>query len=181
MIHPNEVKKIVLIGFKAVGKSALGRELAKQLILSFVDLDEKIEQTFFQENGLKLTCRQIMLKFGQEAFRQHEHETLKQILASGQTEVIAAGGGMPMFNPNRQLVKAHNVIQITAPKNIVFERIMISGRPAFFPENTPPLRSFHKIWAERQPIYDSLAKIVINNDDSLQNGVEKLKQSIKTL
>ena len=86
-----------------------------------------------------------------------------------------------MFEANRQLIKNHSVIQITAPKNIVYERIMRNGRPAFFPSGEPPLRSFNKIWAERQPVYASLSEIVINNDGDLQKGVEELKKVINDL
>ncbi len=166
---------IILIGFKSVGKSAVGKELAKQIGLPFADLDEELQKANLKNTGEKLNSRQIMLKIGQQAFRELEHLTLKEMLINLPDSVIALGGGAPMHEPSRELIAAHNAVLVEAPKNIVFERIMINGRPAFFSPDESPLESFNRIWEERAPIYEQLAKIKINNSGNLQHAVDQIK------
>lgn len=171
-------KHIILIGFKCVGKSVIGRELAKQMGRKFIDLDEEVQKLYHDRRGEKLTCRQIMLKHGQAAFREIEHAALKIALDTNEALVLSLGGGTPMHPKNHELIKGQIVLQITAPKNIVYERIMVSGRPAFFPPDKHPLTSFKLIWAERQPVYDRLSEVKIDNSKSVQSAVESIKSLI---
>lgn len=172
------MKHIILIGFKSVGKSAIGKELARQTGKPFVDLDEEVEKAFAENNGQHLTCRQIMLKDGQEAFRKLEHNALKQILQSTDDSVIALGGGTPMLKANRALVLEHKAIQITAPKSIVYERIMVNGRPAFFSPDEHPLESFNRIWEQRSKVYNELSKIKVENSGTIESAVQKIKSIV---
>lgn len=174
-------KHIILIGFKNVGKSAIGSELASQIGRQFVDLDEQIQKNYALKNSAHLNCRQIMLKEGQKAFREMEHEALKQVLCEKQPAVIALGGGTPIYEKNNPLLKGHQIIQITAPKAIVYERIIINGRPAFFSPDEHPLESFNRIWDEREGIYNSLSKIRIDNSKSVREAVNLIKPLIKNL
>ena len=174
-------KHIILIGFKCVGKSVIGRELARQLECRFIDLDEEIEKSYFRKNDKNLTCRQIMLSEGQDAFRKLEHEVLVKVLKLPVFGVISLGGGAVMYKPSRELIVTHTVIEVTAPKNIVFERIMVRGRPAFFSPDEHPLDSFNRIWQERAPVYSQLTKYKINNSGSLQQAVDEIKSIINQL
>ena len=168
-------KHIILIGFKSVGKSAIGKELAKEIGKNFVDLDDEVQKAYALANSENLNCRQIMLKIGQEKFRQLEREVLEKVLQSSGQSVISLGGGTPTLEYNRKLISPHAVIQITAPKNIVYERIMVNGRPAFFSPDEHPLDSFNRIWEERSKIYDGLTKIKIENAGSLDDSVKAIK------
>ena len=67
-------KSIILIGFKHVGKTVIGRALADQLKWPFRDLDEAIEQLFTKETQAHKTCRQIMKAHGSAYFRELEKE-----------------------------------------------------------------------------------------------------------
>lgn len=171
-------KHIVLTGFKSAGKSAIGIELAKELGKPFVDLDQEIQKAFIKENKESLNCRQIMLKIGQENFRKLEGQVLAKVLQRADQSVIALGGGAPMFEPSRKLIAAQFTIQITAPKNIVFERIMVNGRPAFFSADEHPMDSFNRIWDERAKVYDQVSVAKISNNGSIIEAVEKIKAII---
>ncbi len=171
-------KHIILIGFKSVGKSAIGRELAKHIAKRFVDLDEEMEKAYNKSEGVSLNCRQIMQKEGQQFFRTLEHKVLESVLSITEASIIALGGGTPIYENNDELLKQHTLIQITAPKNIVYERIMVNGRPAFFSPDEHPLESFNKIWAERQEKYNQLSKVKINNLGSIQQAVGEIKNLI---
>jgi shikimate kinase len=172
------MKHLILIGYKSVGKSAIGRVLANEARMNFIDLDEELEKIYKEKHGIASNCRQIMLKIGQEAFRELEHQALKVALSSPSHTVISLGGGTPLRLDNKTLIKSHMIVQITAPKNIVFERIMINGKPAFFPEDEHPLISFNRTWKDRTMIYDALTNIKVDNSGSLNEAVRIIKEKI---
>ena len=158
-----------------MGKSAIGRELAKQINRPFLDLDDEVQKAYAEAKGENLNCRQIMLKIGQPNFRLLEREVLEKILQQPSRSVISLGGGAPTLEHNRQMISQHSVIQIIAPKSIVYERIMVNGRPAFFSPEEHPLDSFNRIWDERTKIYEGLTAAKIDNSGSVEEAAEKIK------
>ena len=172
------MKHIILIGYKSVGKSAIGRELAQRAGMCFIDLDEEMEKLYAAKSGVSANCRLIMLNIGQDAFRELEHKALKSVLESTVSSVVSLGGGTPLLAKNKRLIRNHIVVQITAPRNIVFERIMINGKPAFFPAEEQPLVSFNRTWDDRAEIYDSLASIKVENSGSLNEVVRLIREKI---
>jgi shikimate kinase len=91
-------QNIALIGFMAVGKSAVGRNLAKRLQRRFVDLDRLIEKV----EGKKV--REIFAEKGEPFFRQLEKRTLAETLQKG-GQVLATGGGVIMDDENLALLR----------------------------------------------------------------------------
>ena len=87
----------------AVGKSAVGRNLAKRLYKHFVDLDRMIEK----RAGLKV--REIFDAKGETYFRELEKQTLADVLKlPGQ--VIATGGGVVMDEENLRLLREKTLL-----------------------------------------------------------------------
>lgn len=167
---------IILIGFKHVGKTVLGKSLAQSLGLPFIDLDSAIEQ--HEGNPTHLSCRTLMQIHGEAYFRQLETTILTQVLQTKEA-VIALGGGTPLQEVNQRRMQGHQLIQITAPPQVVFERIMLNGVPAFFPTDRSPLEAFNELWAQRQKIYQQLTSLVIENQGTIAQGTEKLRQVLK--
>jgi len=89
----HQTNKIFLLGFMGSGKSTTGKKLASHLNWSFIDLDEKIEQT----TGMEI--RDIFSEKGEAFFRKIESDTLKG-MASESNAVISTGGGTPCFGDN---------------------------------------------------------------------------------
>src|SRR5581483_6571307 len=82
----------------AVGKSAIGRTLAKKLRRRFVDLDALIEKS----EGMKV--REIFTQKGESYFRRLEKRVLEEVLARD-GQVIATGGGAVMDEENLRLLR----------------------------------------------------------------------------
>lgn len=80
---------IVLIGFQGVGKSFLGRKLAREWEMDFVDTDEEIKKEF--EN--RCSMREIHIDLGEKKFRELEKRIVERVLGVKNT-VIATGGGV---------------------------------------------------------------------------------------
>lgn len=87
----------------AVGKSAVGRNLAKRLQLHFVDLDRLIEKV----EGKKV--REIFAEKGEPFFRQLEKRTLAEALQNA-GQVLATGGGAIMDDENLALLREKTIL-----------------------------------------------------------------------
>src|SRR2546425_9509828 len=111
----SEKNPIILIGFKHVGKSCLGKALAIKLKRDFIDLDVVLEARYFELTGEGLNCRRIVHQHGIEYFRKLEATVLKEVM-SKKPGVLAVGGGTPLTPENQQLISQGTVIQIKARK-----------------------------------------------------------------
>lgn len=83
--------KIFLIGMPGSGKTTLGKRLAKEMLLPFVDLDKEIEK----REGKSV--QQVFAENGEDYFRQVESKELTAWAGSSKSFVMATGGGTPCF------------------------------------------------------------------------------------
>jgi len=110
-------QNIALIGFMAVGKSAVGRILAKRLGRRFVDLDRLIEKS----TGMKV--REIFAQMGEAYFRELEKQTLAQVLAK-HGQVIATGGGVVLDDDNLALLREQTLlVGLSASTETILKRV----------------------------------------------------------
>ena len=101
----------------AVGKSAVGRDLAKRLGRRFVDLDRLIEKNA----GMKV--REIFAQKGEAYFRQLEKQTLAQLLTQ-EGQVIATGGGVVLDDDNLALLREKTLlIGLSASSEVILRRV----------------------------------------------------------
>lgn len=111
------MKQVLLIGFMGAGKSTVGKLLAEQLQVDFVDSDEVI----VKKAGM--TIAEYFEKNGEAAFRQLETDTLKEL--AGKPGIIATGGGIVTGQGNRDALKeVHNVVFLKADPLVSLDRIM---------------------------------------------------------
>ncbi len=163
---------IILIGFKHVGKTTIGRHLAKALNKRFIDLDREVEMLHKKYFLEIFSCREIMQSHGEHYYRQLESEALHLALKLPAC-VISLGGGTTISQSNQDLLKPYRLLHIVAPRGIVFERIMIEGRPSFFDANEDCYTSFSRLWDERSETYRKLAAFTINNNHSIDHAVNE--------
>ena len=79
-------KNIVLIGMMGSGKSSIGKFLSKKLNLTFIDIDQKIEES----EDSKIS--EIFTKYGEDYFRKIEEKISLKSLKS-ENSIISLGGG----------------------------------------------------------------------------------------
>ena len=112
------MKHIILMGFMGAGKTTVGKELAKALSCEFIDTDEKIEC----EQGRKIS--DIFEKDGEQAFRDMETDLLKRLQDSTETFVLSIGGGMPVREENRVLLRSiGTVVYLKTSKEEIIRRV----------------------------------------------------------
>ncbi len=115
-------KPIVLVGMMGVGKTSVGRALARKLDVTFTDLDHYIEKKVF------LPVSEIFALLGEEYFREAEEKALAELLDEA-PKVIALGGGAFISENNRMLIKQKAIsIWLTADMETILERVSRNDR-----------------------------------------------------
>lgn len=132
-----------------------------------MDLDDEIVRAHALDCEGEQSPREILNAHGEAFFRELEHRVLETVLEAQEPRIVALGGGTPMMEQNRALTDGHRIVHITAPRSIIFERIMINGKPAFFPQEKDAFDHFQELWAERLPVFESIADITVNNEGSV--------------
>lgn len=122
---------IILTGFRAVGKTTLGKALAKELNEPFYDLDALLANQFEKEFGRSLTAPEIFDKCGPYFFRQLEYRALLN-LEGQEGGVIALGGGTLVYRESRKFARyLGKQIYLFASKKTLWERNVNKGLPRF--------------------------------------------------
>lgn len=157
-IHMN----IVFIGFASCGKSATALEISRRLRLRFIDIDREIETRYARTHTKKLNYRDIIRQEGMPFFFDMEHAVLTALeQVSGC--VIAPGGGAPMREQNRELLKRLGIIiYLRTDPAVLFERMQTKGLPLFLRED-PSMEHLESLWRARHAVYAQLADHMIDN------------------
>ncbi|WP_302847299.1 shikimate kinase [Arthrobacter sp. ok362] len=146
---------MVLIGPMAVGKSAIGQQLAQHLGCAFVDTDALV----VAQHG---TIAEIFASRGEHAFRELEARAVAQAIeaAQGSTAVISLGGGAVLDSGTQQLLGRCTVVYLECDAETVAERIARnSGRPLLAGD---AMGRWRTLFATRQPVYERLADLVLD-------------------
>lgn len=145
------MQNVILIGFMGAGKTTVGKVLAKRSSLAFADTDQLIEAKAGQ------TISAIFKEQGEAAFRQLETALLRNLLSEGLPAVYSVGGGLPMQEENRALLRQlGTVIYLTIKPDTVLERLKgDTTRPLLSGENVRE-RVEQLLWL-RDPVYRETA------------------------
>ncbi|MDA8694202.1 MAG: shikimate kinase AroK [Pseudomonadales bacterium] len=152
------LKKIFLVGPMGAGKTTIGRHLATELSLPFIDTDHEIEERC----GANIPW--IFDVEGEEGFRLREHKVLDDICQSSPA-VIATGGGIIMRDDNRALLKEHGVaVYLHAT---VKQQLTRTGKDRSRPllNKGDPKTVLTDLMAIREPLYREVAKSVFPTDN----------------
>lgn len=113
-------KFIFLIGYMASGKTTLGRALADDTGIGFVDLDDLVAE----REGM--SAAEIFATRGELSFRQSESDALRSVLTAfaGNGAIVACGGGTPCFCGNMGLMNANGLtVWLDPPTEVILRRL----------------------------------------------------------
>lgn len=145
---------ISLIGLPAVGKSTVGRRLARRLGFEFADCDSLLEQRFQQR------IREFFEAEGEERFRDAEAAMLDELVA-GSRRVIATGGGAILRADNRQLLRQHTTcVYLRAHPEALLTRLQRDTKRPLLQVPDPAGR-LRELSAERDPLYREAAVLEV--------------------
>jgi shikimate kinase len=142
--------KIFLIGMPGAGKSTLGRQLANELGVTFLDLDSEIES---RQNK---SVQQLFAEDGEDHFRITESRILREWLASPIDYVMATGGGAPCYFSGIDAINEVGIsLFIDVPVKVLLGRLSKrTDRPLLKTENPVDMESrLENIFREREACY----------------------------
>lgn len=143
---PVHDRTIALVGLMGVGKSTVGRRLAKRLGLPFADGDVEIEA------AAGMTVSDIFASLGEAEFRAGEARVMKRLL-EGPRMVLATGGGAILNEETRAALKENAVtVWMRADLKTVAERVQRRDtRPLL--RGRDPLEALTAMAEVRYPFY----------------------------
>lgn len=164
--------KIVLLGYMASGKSAVGKILSKKLNIQFVDLDSFIEERE------QLSIAQIFETKGEIYFRKKEGDYLRELLNLNENLLISLGGGTPCYGNNMDFIKNKAVsFYLKASIDTIFDRLKneTSQRPLVASIGTENLKEYiAKHLFERAPYYDKANHTISVNQKSVNQVIDEI-------
>ena len=164
--------RIFIIGYMGAGKSTVGERLANSLGIPFVDLDDAFESKF------RYSIPRFFDHFGEERFREFEHQCLKEIIKEHDKAVISTGGGTACFNDNMSLMNKEGVtVYIKMHPKSLAHRLKHARRlrPVVRDIQNAGMQNFvEEQLAEREGFYEQ-AKITVKGENL---DLEKLTEEI---
>ncbi|MGL6195398.1 MAG: shikimate kinase [Thermoguttaceae bacterium] len=160
-------KNIILIGYRATGKSTLSRLLSERLGLPCVDSDVVIEQKAGK------TISKVFAEDGETAFRDLEETVIRDLLdkeTGGYPNgvILATGGGAILRKTTRDLLRSNGLtVWLCASPDTVLKRMSGDAttgdrRPNL--TNLPPRDEIVKLLNDRESFYRETAKITLDTD-----------------
>jgi XRE family aerobic/anaerobic benzoate catabolism transcriptional regulator len=165
--------RIALIGLRGGGKTTLGRELAAQLGVPFVEMNKEIER----DSGMSLN--EIFSLSGQAAYRRYERRALERVIETHPAAVIATGGSL-VSEPGtfELLLDACYTIWIKAAPDEHMGRVIEQGDMRPMAGNAEAMADLRRILSEREPLYSKADAEVDTAGKSLEASIAELRRVI---
>jgi shikimate kinase len=166
------MRRIVILGFMACGKTTVAKELARQLESEFIDLDSFITERHGRSPA------EIIQQDGEEKFRRLETLALRDCLQNQDARVVALGGGTWTIPANRTLTALHNceTVWLDVPFLDCWSRIT-AGQTA-----RPLAPDRHTAWsryeARRADYALAHRRIRISESDSVKTIAEQIAKEL---
>lgn len=165
---------VILVGPRGVGKTTVGRTLAAQLGVRFVDLDQEIER------AANKSIARLFADAGEAGFRAIESQALQDLAAAAAqgtaAGVLATGGGVIIAPANRALLLQLGwVVWLDAPVGLLLRRLHDDRtRP---PLTTLPLAAeIAHIVAERSRWYAAVACVTVDASAEVSEVVATVRR-----
>lgn len=155
-------RAVVFVGPMAAGKTSLGRKVAKDLGIPFVDTDA----VFVRRHG---AITEFFAAHGEPEFRRIEAEIIAEELAKPGSRIVALGGGAVLLPGTRELLAGHPVVLLMTTQEAVLRTANIARRPLL--RDDP--EAWGRILEERRPLYEEVADVTFRTDRSSKDQLAR--------
>ena len=139
-------KTVVLVGMMGSGKTAVGKALAAQLGVPFLDSDAEIEA------AANMSVAEIFERDGEPFFRDREAQVIARLL-EGTPAILSTGGGAFLRSENRDMISNQGVsVWLNADLELLWSRVKHKDTRPLLRVPDPKGR-LSEIYEARVPIY----------------------------
>jgi shikimate kinase len=150
-------RNLILVGLMGAGKSSIGRLVANQLGIPFIDTDAEIERVS------RMSVNELFAAYGEEEFRALETRVMKRLLKGGPRVVSTGGGAFINDRTRRHIKKGGLSIWLKAELDVLWERVnKRDTRPLLKTEN--PKQTLENLMNARYPVYAEADLTVLSRD-----------------
>lgn len=166
--------RIALIGLRGAGKSTLGRMLAAQRGVAFVELNREVEALA----GCSLS--EIHSLYGPAAYRRYERRALQETIARLPRAVIATPGGIVSEPATFNLLLAHCwTVWLRASPEEHMSRVLAQGDTRPMSGNSEAMADLKRILDSRAAFYSKADQIYDTGDKTLELSFAGLRQQLQ--
>lgn len=167
--------RIILLGYMGSGKTTVGKSLARDLGMSFYDLD------WYIEGRMRKTVRQIFEERGEEGFRKIEHNMLHEV-AEFEDVVVSCGGGTPCFFDNIDYINRQSQsVYLKCTPDVLYGHLKMGKtvRPLLLDKTPEEVQLFiREQLAQREAFYNKARHIV---DVTLMDNYDKIAITVSQI
>ena len=134
------------MGFMGAGKTTLGKALAKDLDISFIDLDQYIERRYMK------SVSQIFATRGEQGFREIESRMLREV-GEFDDVIVSCGGSTPLIGDNMEFMLQHGqTVYLKCDNDTLLRRLKVarSQRPLIASKSDDELSQFIQTETQRR-------------------------------
>lgn len=171
--------RVILIGYMGAGKTTVGKALAKDLGVTFYDLD------WYIETRMRRTVKQLFDERGEEGFRRLERNMLHEV-AEFENVVISCGGGTPCFFDNMEYMNQQGqTVYLKASPETLFQHLHMGRgvRPRLLGKTDQEIMDFiRREVPEREHYYlqarHTVCVDLLDNFEKINTTIRKIKATI---
>jgi XRE family aerobic/anaerobic benzoate catabolism transcriptional regulator len=162
-------RRVALIGLRGGGKSTLGRLLASECRVPFIELDREVERL----SGATLS--EIFEMFGQERFRRTEREALEKVLEQHEQFVLATSGSIVTEPATfERLLSSCFTVWVRAEPDEHMRRVIAQGDLRPIGEGTRAMADLVAILKSREPLYANADATIVTTGRTPEQNLEEL-------
>jgi shikimate kinase len=164
-------RNLILVGLMGAGKSSVGRIVATQLGIPFIDSDAEIERVS------RMSISELFAAYGEDEFRALEGRVMKRLLKGG-PRLVSTGGGAFINDRTRKHIKRGGLsVWLKADLDVLWERVnKRDTRPLLKTEN--PKQTLENLMNARYPIYGQADRTVISRDVRKEVMADEVLQAV---
>ena len=171
---PQVSGRIALIGLRGAGKSTLGRMLAEDLDVPFVELSTEIERV------AGLSIREIHDLYGQSAYRRYERRALEETLQIYPELVLATPGGLVSEPATLNMLLGHCLtVWLRASPEDHMKRVMQQGDLRPMAGNTEAMEDLRRILESRSAFYGKADLTLDTSEQALDATFARLRTMVR--
>jgi len=166
-------RRIALVGLRGAGKSTLGRRLAAETGMRFMELNTEIEA----EAGMSLN--EIFQLYGQPGFRRIERRCLEKLIEKDDRAIITVGGGVVSEEDTFNLLLENcYTVWVKATPEEHMARVVAQGDFRPMQGSAEAMEDMKRILAAREPLYRRADFTLDTTGQSPDDSLQKLREAV---